>query len=74
MPGDVVVGYGGWQEYALSDGAGFRKLNPNAAPVSTALGVLGMPGMTGYVGLLEIGHPVVVAAASGAVGSDLRST
>jgi NADPH-dependent curcumin reductase CurA len=74
MPGDVVVGYGGWQEYARSDGAGFRKLNPNAAPVSTALGVLGMPGMTGYVGLLEIGHPVVVAAASGAVGSDLRST
>src|SRR6202158_4528667 len=72
--GDVVLGYGGWQEYALSNGAGLRKLDPTAAPVSTALGVLGMPGMTAYVGLLEIGQPkpgetVVVAAASGAVGS-----
>jgi NADPH-dependent curcumin reductase CurA len=72
--GDVVVGYGGWQEYALSNGVGLRKLDPRAAPVSTALGVLGMPGMTAYVGLLEIGQPkpgetVVVAAASGAVGS-----
>ena len=72
--GDLVLGNGGWQEYALSDGAGLRKLDPKAAPVSTALGVLGMPGMTAYVGLLEIGQPkpgetVVVAAASGAVGS-----
>ena len=72
--GDIVLGKGGWQEYALSDGAGLRKLDPKAAPVSTALGVLGMPGMTAYVGLLEIGQPkpgetVVVAAASGAVGS-----
>ena len=51
-----------------------RKLDPTAAPVSTTLGVLGMPGTTAYVGLLEIGQPkpgetVVVAAASGAVGS-----
>jgi NADPH-dependent curcumin reductase CurA len=73
-PGDVVAGFGGWQEYALSNGVGLRKLDPAAAPVSTALGVLGMPGMTAYVGLLEIGQPkagetVVVAAASGAVGS-----
>ncbi len=72
--GDVVLGYGGWQDYALSSGAGLRKLDPAAAPVSTALGVLGMPGMTAYVGLLEIGQPkpgetVAVAAASGAVGS-----
>ncbi len=72
--GDIVLGYGGWQEYALSNGAGLRKLDPTLAPVSTALGVLGMPGMTAYVGLLEIGQPqpgetVVVAAASGAVGS-----
>src|SRR5216684_897585 len=72
--GNVVLGYGGWQDYALSSGAGLRKLDPAAAPVSTALGVLGMPGMTAYVGLLEIGRPkpgetVVVAAASGAVGS-----
>ena len=72
--GDIVLGYGGWQEYALSNGAGLRKLDPKVAPVSTALGVLGMPGMTAYVGLLEIAQPrpgetVVVAAASGAVGS-----
>ena len=72
--GDIVLGYGGWQEYALSTGAGLRKLDPAVAPASTALGVLGMPGMTAYVGLLEIGQPkpgetIVVAAASGAVGS-----
>jgi len=72
--GDVVLGYGGWQEYALSNGTGLRKLDPKVAPISTALGVLGMPGMTAYVGLLEIGQPragetVVVAAASGAVGA-----
>lgn len=72
--GDIVMGYGGWQDYALSNGAGLRTLDPAAAPVTTALGVLGMPGMTAYVGLLEIGRPrpgetVVVAAASGAVGS-----
>src|SRR5262249_12360747 len=72
--GDIVLGSGGWQEYALSNGAGLRKLDPAAAPVSTALGVLGMPGMTAYVGLAEIGQPkpgetVVGAAASGAVGS-----
>jgi NADPH-dependent curcumin reductase CurA len=72
--GDIVLGPGGWQEYALSNGAGLRKLDPAEAPISTALGVLGMPGMTAYAGLLEIGQPkpgetVVVAAASGAVGS-----
>jgi NADPH-dependent curcumin reductase len=55
--GEVVLGYGGWQEYALSNGAGLRKLDTAAAPISTALGVLGMPGMTAYVGLLEIGQP-----------------
>jgi NADPH-dependent curcumin reductase CurA len=72
--GDIVMGYGGWQDYALSNGAGLRKLDPTAAPVTTALGVLGMPGLTAYAGLAEIGQPkagetVVVAAASGAVGS-----
>ena len=72
--GDVVLGAGGWQDYALSNGIGLRKLDPAGAPVTTALGVLGMPGMTAYFGLLEIGQPkagetVVVAAASGAVGS-----
>ena len=72
--GDIVLGHSGWQTHALSNGAGLRKLDPKLAPVSTALGVLGMPGMTAYCGLLEIGKPqagetVAVAAASGAVGS-----
>jgi NADPH-dependent curcumin reductase len=72
--GDIVLGHGGWQDYAVSNGAGLRKLDPATAPVSTALGVLGMPGMTAYAGLTEIGQPkpgetVVAAAASGAVGS-----
>lgn len=73
-PGDIVLGPGGWQDYAALPAAGLRKLDPEVAPVSTALGVLGMPGMTAYVGLLDIGRPgegdtVVVSAASGAVGS-----
>jgi len=72
-PGDFVLTRNGWQEYALSDGAGVRTLDPDLAPLSTALGVLGMPGMTAYVGLLHIGElregeSVVVSAASGAVG------
>ncbi len=72
--GDIVLARAGWQTHALSDGAGLRKIDPNIAPISTAVGVLGMPGMTAYTGLLEIGQPkpgetVVVAAASGAVGS-----
>lgn len=72
--GDVVTGYWGWQEFALSDGKGLRKLDPNLAPPSTALGILGMPGMTAYFGFLEIcqpkpGETVVVSGAAGAVGS-----
>jgi len=72
--GDVVLSYSGWQSYAVADGATVRKIDASAAPVSTALGVLGMPGFTAYAGLLTIGQPrpgetVVVAAASGAVGS-----
>ncbi|MET0970048.1 MAG: NADP-dependent oxidoreductase [Tardiphaga sp.] len=72
--GDIVLSHAGWQSHALSDGKGLRKVDPAVASVSTAVGVLGMPGMTAYVGLLEIGKPqpgetVVVAAASGAVGS-----
>jgi hypothetical protein len=72
--GEIVVGYTGWQEYALSDGSSLRKVDPALAPISTALGVLGMPGMTAYTGLLNIGRPkpgetLVVAAASGAVGA-----
>src|SRR5262245_15233188 len=72
--GDIVVGYTGWQAYATSDGSGLRKVDPKLAPISTALGILGMPGMTAYTGLLNIGKPkpgetLVVAAASGAVGA-----
>ncbi|MBX6427187.1 MAG: NADP-dependent oxidoreductase [Variibacter sp.] len=72
-PGDLVVGRTGWQTHALSNGKGLRKIGRDA-PITTALGVLGMPGMTAYTGLLEIGRPqagetLVVAAASGAVGS-----
>lgn len=64
----------GWQEYATSDGKGVRKLAPALGPISYGLGVLGMPGFTAYTGLLNIGQPktgetLVVAAASGAVGS-----
>ena len=72
--GDFVVEQSGWQGYAVSNGAGVTKLDPNAAPLSTALSVLGMPGMTAWWGLMQIGKPkagetVVVSAASGAVGS-----
>lgn len=72
--GDTVVGRTGWQTHALSDGRALRKLDRSQAPISYALGVLGMPGMTAYAGLTEIGKPqagetLVVAAASGAVGS-----
>jgi NADPH-dependent curcumin reductase len=72
--GDIVLARAGWQTHALSDGKGLIKIDPKLGPVSTAVGVLGMPGMTAYTGLLEIGKPqpgetVVVAAASGAVGS-----
>ena len=72
--GDIVLTANGWQDYAVSDGTGVRRLDPADAPVSTALGVLGMPGHTAYVGLLDHGRPkpgetVVVSAASGAVGA-----
>ena len=72
--GDLVVVKNGWQEYALSDGQGVRKVDPSLAPPSTALGVLGMPGLTGYAGLVYLGEPrpgqtVLVSAATGPVGS-----
>src|SRR6202008_2974822 len=72
--GDIVLSRAGWQTHAVSDGQGLARIDPKIAPISTAVGVLGMPGMTAYTGLLDIGKPkagetVVVAAASGAVGS-----
>jgi NADPH-dependent curcumin reductase len=73
-PGDIVLGRTGWQEYAVTDGGTLQKIDPALAPISTALGVLGMPGMTAYTGLLNIGRPkagetVTVSSAAGAVGS-----
>ena len=72
--GDIVTAHTGWRTHALLDGANLRKIDPAIAPVTTALGVLGMPGFTAYSGLRVIGKPapgdtVVVAAASGPVGS-----
>ncbi len=72
--GEIVVFPMGWQEFAITDGTNARKVDPKVAPVSTSLGVLGMPGMTAYIGLLEIcgvksGETVVVSGAAGAVGS-----
>ena len=71
--GDIVEDRLGWQEYAIGGGPTLRKVDPAIAPISTANGVLGMPGMTAYFGLLHVGQPkpgetVVVSAASGAVG------
>ncbi|MEH1790675.1 NADP-dependent oxidoreductase [Nostoc sp.] len=72
--GDFVLNSNGWQTYALSKGDTLRKLDPTQAPLSYSLGVLGMPGLTAYAALLDIGQPkegetVVVSAASGAVGA-----
>jgi NADPH-dependent curcumin reductase CurA len=72
--GDIVVGMGGWQEYFVTDGTGVRVIDTRHVPASAYLGVLGMPGVTAWYGLLRIGRPkvgetVVVSAASGAVGS-----
>lgn len=78
-PGDIVTGMLGWQLYQTAKAdprnpVAIRKVDPSLAPVTTALGVLGMPGLTAYFGLLDIGRPregetVVVSGAAGAVGS-----
>ena len=72
--GDIVVARTGWQDYSVSEAAGVQRVDPALGPISYALGVLGMPGLTAYTGLFNIGKPqagetLVVAAASGAVGS-----
>lgn len=71
--GDIVLGNYGWQRYAVASADQLQKVNPELAPITTALGVLGMPGLTAYFGLLDIGQPkegetVVVSGAAGAVG------
>jgi NADPH-dependent curcumin reductase CurA len=73
-PGDKVVGAFGWQQYGVSDGKGLNVVDASRIPLSAYLGVVGMPGVTAWVGLLDICQPKegetgVVSAASGAVGS-----
>lgn len=72
--GDKVLGAFGWQLYGVSDGTGVQKISDTRIPITAYLGVVGMPGVTAYIGLMDIGQPkagetVVVSAASGAVGS-----
>lgn len=74
VPGDLVLARVGWATGAVLDAKDLVKIDPHLAPIETRLGVLGMPGFTAYAGLREIGRPkkgetVVVAAASGPVGS-----
>ena len=71
--GETIMCSNGWQEYGISDGEGIRKIDSASVPLSTNLGILGMPGLTAYAGLLVYGEPkkddvVVVSAASGPVG------
>jgi NADPH-dependent curcumin reductase CurA len=73
-PGDIILAETGWQDYSLTGAERVQKIDPSIVPSSYSLGVLGMPGLTAYTGLLNIGKPqpgetIVVAAASGAVGS-----
>src|SRR5436190_22634222 len=74
QPGDIVAANAGWQDDAIAKPKDLRKLDPSAAPITTALGVLGHIGLTAYFGLIDICHPkagetVVVSGAAGAVGS-----
>ncbi|HSE21948.1 MAG TPA: NADP-dependent oxidoreductase [Pyrinomonadaceae bacterium] len=73
QPGDIVTGMLGWELYSVANAKELTKIDPKLKPVTTALGVLGMPGLTAYFGLLDIGRPtegetVVVSGAAGAVG------
>ena len=72
--GDIVAAHSGWQSHPVVDAASSRRVDPELGPVSTTLGVLGMPGLTAYAGLLRLGEPragdrVLVSAAAGPVGS-----
>jgi len=72
--GEYVTGWGGVQQYSVSDGQGYYQVDPNLAPLTTYIGTLGMPGMTAYFGILEVGKIkegdiVLVSGAAGAVGS-----
>ncbi len=72
--GQIVAGFNGWQDYALSDGRGLRKIDPNLGPISAAIGIFGIPGLTAYIGIRKImkiasGETVLISSAAGAVGS-----
>jgi NADPH-dependent curcumin reductase CurA len=71
---DIVHGFMDWADYSVVNAKEVQKVNPHLAPISTALGVLGMPGMTAYFGLLDIAQPeagetIVISGAAGAVGT-----
>jgi NADPH-dependent curcumin reductase CurA len=72
--GDIIAAHSGWQAFSVVDASAARRIDPAVGPLSTFLGILGMPGLTAYAGLLRLGEPrandiVLVSAASGAVGS-----
>jgi NADPH-dependent curcumin reductase CurA len=72
--GEIVAGFHGWQDYALSDGKGLRKIDPSLGPISSAIGIFGIPGLTAYIGIRKImkvasGETVLISSAAGAVGS-----
>jgi NADPH-dependent curcumin reductase CurA len=73
-PGEIVAGFHGWQDYALSDGRRLRKIDPSLGPISASIGILGIPGLTAYIGIRKImkvasGETVLISSAAGAVGS-----
>lgn len=72
--GDIVEDYTGWQEYSIAEAHTLRKVDPSLGPISSALGVLGMPGLTGYLALIDVGKPepgdtLLIGSAAGAVGA-----
>lgn len=72
--GEIVAGYHGWQDYAVSDGKRLIRVDPNLGPISTAIGLFGLPGLTAYIGVRKIlkvapGETVLISSAAGAVGS-----
>lgn len=72
--GEIVAGYHGWQDYAVSDGKRLTRIDPDQGPISNAIGVFGLPGLTAYVGIRKLlkvasGETVLISSAAGAVGS-----
>lgn len=72
--GELVAGYHGWQDYAISDGKRLSRIDPRQGPISNAVGVFGLPGLTAYVGIRKLlkvasGETVLISSAAGAVGS-----